>query len=322
MKKSTVVILIVALCLFVSGVIICGGVLTMSDAFGSGFENKGNVSYAERTETITEKFVNVDVDAVSGSVELFPSSADECKVECSESEGFYFDIRTEGDTLKVKRVDTGKWFRFFDFSKEYVKVYLPQGTYEDISLGTISGKVVVNDGLSCNNLWAKSNSGSVRVYSLNAAGTVKLYTTSGSVAGDTIKANELTASSASGKATIGNVEVAGAMEVGCTSGKIEVSNADCNSFNAKNNSGSITLSDVISATTLRAKNTSGKIEVLGCDGQNLDLSSVSGSIRGTILTDKVFVADSTSGRVRVSDTTQGGVCKAHTVSGSIDLEVK
>lgn len=324
MKKSTIVILIVSLCLLVSGVIICGGVLLLYDNFAFDFENNGNVSYAERTETLSEKFVNVDADSLSGGIELFPSSADECVIECSESDNVRFDIKVDGDTLMVKRIDTRKWYQFIriGFSKEYIKIYLPQGEYKDIALKTSSGKIVVNDGLTCDNLTATSTSGSIRAYTLNAEDTIELYSTSGSVVADTITAKNLTTSSTSGKTTIGNLEISGALDANATSGNIEISQVNCNSVSVDNSSGSIVLSGVISESSFDVSNTSGKIELLGCDAQSLDIKNISGGVRGTLLSDKVFVASSTSGKVRVPDTTQGGVCKVRTTSGSIDIDIK
>lgn len=321
MKKSTVVILIVALCLFIAGVIVCGSVFLMS---GFDFLNKEPVSYTEKEETITEDFVNIEVEALSGNIELFPTSSDECVVEYADSEDVTFKVDVEGDTLKVIRDDTRKWYEFIgvDFNKEYVKVYLPQGVYEDITLNTASGKIVVNDGLSCYDLKAESLSGSIRAYAVTAEGTITLNSTSGAVVADTIVAKDMKTEATSGKTTLGNIGVSDKLEVKGTSGKIEISQVNCNSVSVENASGAIILSDVIAESSFDVECVSGKIQLLGCDADNLEIDNVSGSVSGTLLSDKVFDASSTSGRVKVPDTTQGGVCKVRTTSGSIDIDIK
>jgi hypothetical protein len=57
------------------------------------------------------------------------------------------------------------------------------------------------------------------------------------------------------------------------------------------------------------------------DGANLYLKSDTGSISGTIRTEKVFYAKSSTGSVKVPDTAAGGRCEVQTSTGSIRLSI-
>ena len=47
-----------------------------------------------------------------------------------------------------------------------------------------------------------------------------------------------------------------------------------------------------------------------------------GDIEGTLLTDKIFMAESDIGEVDVPKTTSGGRCEINTNTGDIDIEIK
>lgn len=319
MRKSTIIILIIAVCMIFAGVALG---LAACSVDGVNFENMFMDNSKVRVATYDEAFLNVDAQGKSGSLEIFPTSEDELRIECIEPEGTYYDVKFEGDTLVVNRVDNRQWTRYFmNFSREGIKIYLPKRVYNDIKLDVSSGKVTVNDGLVCRNLAAESNSGSVRAYCVTVQENVHLESTSGGVVSDTVKAKNMEVSCTSGSVTLGNVQLDGNLDIECSSGRVEVSQVGCHSFNAKSTSGGIICSDVICKDALNARVSSGRIEVLRCDAENLDLKTTSGSIRGTLLSEKIFVAHSTSGSVKVPDTTQGGICKANATSGSIKIEI-
>lgn len=319
MKKSNLIILIVALCMLFSGVFVCIGAFSME---GMSYENMFTDNSTLRTETYDEAFYSVDARAKAGNLEIFPTSEDELRIECTEPENTYYDIKFEGDILVIELVDNRQWHDYLmNFDREGVKIYLPQRVYNDIKLDVSSGKITVNEGLECRNLMAETSSGSVRAYNVKAQENVSLKAASGSIGVDTVTADNMEVLCTSGKITVSNLELTGNLDIDSSSGKIEAINVNCNSFNSQNESGGIICSDVICKDSLNADTSSGKIEVLRSDAQNLDLNTTSGSIRGTLLSEKVFVAHSTSGSVRVPDTTQGGVCKAKATSGSIKIEI-
>lgn len=319
MKKSNLIILIIALCMFVSGIFVCVGALSMK---GMDFDTMFKDNSTVRTVTYDEAFLSVDAQVKAGNLEIFPTSEDELKIECTEPENTHYDIKFEGNTLVIRRIDNKDWHQYFmNFSREGIKIYLPERAYEDIKLDVSSGKIIVNDGLSWRNLIAESRSGSVRAYGVTAQEKMSLKATSGQVSSNTVKAENMEVSCTSGRVTLGNVVLTGKLDVENTSGSIEVIDVNCLSLSVNNTSGGITCSGVIAQDAITAKTSSGSIELLQSDADNLNVKTTSGSIRGTLLSDKIFIAESTSGSVRVPQTTQGGICKVKTTSGSIDIKI-
>ena len=81
------------------------------------------------------------------------------------------------------------------------------------------------------------------------------------------------------------------------------------------------LTDVIAEKDLFVKNTSGSVNLDGCDAGGISIETTSGAVKGTLLTDKIFMASSSSGRVEIPRSNLGGDCEITTTSGSIRIEI-
>jgi DUF4097 and DUF4098 domain-containing protein YvlB len=72
---------------------------------------------------------------------------------------------------------------------------------------------------------------------------------------------------------------------------------------------------------MRIEADTGSIRLEDVDAANLYLKADTGSITGTIRTPKTFVTKTSTGSVKVPDTTGDGRCEAYTDTGSIKLSI-
>ena len=79
---------------------------------------------------------------------------------------------------------------------------------------------------------------------------------------------------------------------------------------------------MIADEKLSAESTSGGVELDGCDGGAIYIETSSGSVKGTLLSDKIFITDTSSGRVDVPRSSVGGECEIITTSGNIVIKIK
>ncbi len=171
----------------------------------------------------------------------------------------------------------------------------------DVNVKTSSGKIDISE-VECASMAAENSSGSIYISTVSATGDMEVKGTSGSI-------------------HITDVDVDGDMAVNATSGGLNLENVECTNLTAENNSGKISCTSVVASGDINLENSSGGIVLEACDAENLKLSATSGSIRGTLLTEKIFQADATSGSVDVPKTTSGGVCEVTTTSGSIKISI-
>lgn len=127
--------------------------------------------------------------------------------------------------------------------------------------------------------------------------------------------------STSGRVTIENASPE-TLTAKSSSGRIVLSHIRSGEITAKSTAGEIELTDVIAEKSLYARNISGGVALDRCDGGTIKIETTSGSVKGTVLSDKIFIADSTSGSVEVPRSSVGEECEITTTSGSIDIEIK
>lgn len=171
----------------------------------------------------------------------------------------------------------------------------------DVDVSTTSGGITVTN-IECANMSVENSSGSIRISSITANGNMEVKGTSGSI-------------------HISETDVNGDMAANASSGSLNLTDVECANLTAENNSGKISCTNVIASEDMNLENSSGGIALEYCDAENLKLTATSGSIKGSLLSEKIFIAEATSGSVDVPKTTSGGVCEVTTTSGSIKMSI-
>ena len=317
MKKGVKIVIFVAI-----GMVVLGMGMSFVAMASGGFDMKKLAStknYMLKTYDVTDAFENINLDIDSESVKVVESYDDNTHFECYESSTDRYDVKVDGDTLKVKSIRKPGITEWFSFGvTEPAKLYLPKEDYEDFTAKLGSGSFEMETKLALEDVEIKVGSGSIRLGNLQADDIVA-NTNSGS-----IKADQITAKSASNSGSITAEEITcSSLNLKSGSGSINATNVECDTdFTADTSSGSVNMDNVVSKNTYKAKAGSGSVKINSCDGADMDLQSGSGSIKGTVKTPKMFNATSGSGSVKVpDDDANGGKLVAHTGSGSVNIEL-
>lgn len=262
--------------------------------------------WAEEMEIIEvkEAFSEIRIEDAECSVRVLRATDGKCKVVCPEKQdgSIYHTVTVSDGALSVQR-HVRKWYQYIgiSFGSPDVKIYLPEEAYGRLAIHTISGSIQVDDGFTFETASLESTSGSVRMRS-----EVK---------------RELEAESTSGRVTIENASPE-RIEASSVSGRIALSHLRSDEIAVRSTSGGIELTDVIAATNLDVRSVSGGVALDGCDGGAIRIETTSGSVKGTVLTEKDFIANSTSGSVSIPHSSAGGACEISTTSGRIAIEVQ
>ena len=78
---------------------------------------------------------------------------------------------------------------------------------------------------------------------------------------------------------------------------------------------------MFAAETISIERSTGDVGFDRCDAGALEIATGTGDVAGSLLSDKVFIARSGTGRINVPETTSGGTCRIHTDTGDIHIEV-
>lgn len=300
MKTAKNITMIVAAAMIAVGLF--GGLVVLA-TMNFDFKDLNNIEWETNTYAVEEKFENISIKGDEAGVSLALSEDGSCKVVCTEAEHVYNVIGVKNKTLSIERVDERKWNEYIGIFINEIEltVYLPKADYEKLTINNSSGSVEIPAGFTFSEAEVVNSSGHI-----SFAADVK---------------GDLTVENTSGGIDIASVLAGRNMDVKGTSGSIDVSDVKCVNLTVENSSGRVDCENVIAAEEIFIKNSSGGIELEKCDASNLKLKATSGSIKGTLLSEKTFLADASSGRVDVPRTTTGGVCEVTTSSGNISMSI-
>ena len=294
-------------------------------ALDFNFFEMGTMEPVTNTYTVTDRFTNIKVWGAECDVRLVPSEDNTCAVLCHETDRITHTVTVKNGTLTIERTDNRKWYEHIGFTWSYwgpmeVIVSLPERAYGDLYVRTASGEVEIPSDFSFDRAEVDGTSGNVR-FTAAVKGAARLKTVSGDIKAGGMSPETLTATSTSGDITLDAIAVSGAFACKTVSGWQTIRDLTCRGATLNTTSGDVTVSDLIASENIRMEAVSGRLSLARCDADTLWLKTVSGDVTGTLRTEKVFVTHTTSGSVRVPDSTSGGTCEVKTVSGSIHLAV-
>lgn len=322
MSKRMKIWLITAAALLIAGLALC--LLAVSLA-GPDLARLNTESYTEKSLTIDEPFDSLSVRAGSHQVRLLPSEDGACRVEWNESERSRVQVAVKGGTLEAVEKTTGGAFGpvgfFWGTSAQLsITIRLPEAEYLALTVETSSGDVEVPEGFRFWTVRLDSTSGSLRFFS-QVSKELHMRSTSGDqeLAGASPALAEM--DSISGCLLLRSCEC-GALSASATSGEIRLENCRGGSLTLSNTSGGLELDTCRFSGAASLETVSGDIRFSDLDAGSLSFDAVSGSVEGTLLSGKVFQADTVSGRISLPTADpSGGLCAAETTSGDIDIRL-
>ena len=302
MKKSKKILITVAVILVAVGMI-CGfcGIYSL----GFNFNEISTSDFVTHTYTVEDDFTNIIIEDAASNINFYKSNDDKCRVLCDEREKVTHTVVNENNTLTVRVKDERNWFERinigFFIADMRVSVYLPKNKYDSLNAASMSGDIDVANEFTFDNAKVGSISGDVSVKA-----DVK---------------QELNISSTSGDVIINNISATECINASSVSGEIDLSNVKGKEIFAKTISGGVMLTDTVASQKLKANSTSGEIDLKRCDAKNIVLDTVSGEISGTLLSNKQFITETTSGTVNVPQCVSNEECRITTVSGDIYIKI-
>jgi DUF4097 and DUF4098 domain-containing protein YvlB len=241
--------------------------------------------YETNTYEITEDFTNINVNVKMINITVMKSETETASVVCMESKKIKYDVSVSNGVLVVE-VDNNR--RWYDFSFESVKINSHTG---DVSLTSSSDEVNI-----------KLSTGNIKLENINID-NASLVT-------------------ATGNHYLKNVVATNNVFIESSTGTITLNNVDCKNLTAITDTGRVKLTDVIATGRFEISTETGGVTLEDSDASEMNIETSTGSVKGTILTPKIFMARSDTGKINVPETTTGGICRIRTSTGNISITIK
>ena len=319
MSKTTKIWLITAAVLVLLGAILFAGVMTTYDW---DFTKLSTVTYVTNTYEAHGEFNKISINVDTTEIEFVPTEDEDCSIVCFEAEKVRHSATVENGTLVIKTIDTRKWYDYICISIGTPKmtVYLPQDKYASLLIDTDTGDVLIPDNFAFEDIEIKGDTSDV-VCMASVSNVIKIESDTGNIKVDGISAEVINFSTDTGNINISSITSKGKINIETDTGKVNLSDVTCTDFIAESDTGTITLKNVVATGSLSVKSDTGDVRFEGSDAAQISVKTSTGDVTGTLLSEKVFITETSTGRISVPKTISGGKCEIITATGDIEIDV-
>lgn len=318
MSKTVKIWLIVALALVVAGLVICcAGMM----AIDWDFTKLVTYSYEDNEYVLNEKFENIYVKTSEADISFLKSENGETKVLCHEKSGEKHSVKVSNGTLVIEISDQ-KWYKKIgiNFGIPKLMVYLPESEYNELIVNVSTGDVALPENTSFKNVDVSGSTGDIISYSLNAE-TVKFKLSTGKISVNEMRTNSICANADTGDIDFTDVVCMGDISLGVSTGKTRLNGVNCRSLVSIGGTGDISLESVIATEKLDIKRSTGDVSFKGSDANAIFVKTSTGDVCGSLLSDKVYITNTSTGNINVPNSIVGGRCEITTSTGDIKITV-
>lgn len=301
MSKTTKIWLIIATALVILGAILFAGVMAQYDW---DFTKLSTVKYVTNTYEVHGEFDKISINVDTTEIEFVPTENETCSIVSFEAEQVKHSATVQNETLIISTVDTRKWYDHICISLGSPKmtVYLPQNEYASLIVETDTGDINIPKDFAFDKIEIDGDTSDVSCFA-PVANVLDIELSTGDIIIDSITADQI--------------------KLTTTTGEIAV-----NSVTAKNNidietdTGTITLKNVVATGTISIESDTGDVRFEGSDAAEISVNTDTGDVIGTLLSEKVFITETSTGSINVPKTTSGGKCEITTSTGDIHISIK
>ncbi|MBQ6265952.1 MAG: DUF4097 family beta strand repeat protein [Clostridia bacterium] len=318
--------------IIVSVVLILSGAAVLAGAFAySGFDISKFSTYvfAEKIYTKDGDFTKISINALESDVELKKSADGKVTVECLESVKIRRDVFIKDGALCVRGEDERTLLDRIGISTQSPKmtVYLPEGKYESLTVGSSTGDISVPDGFSFGKIQIVTDTGDVKIESAPSAedgltyGYVEITTDTGDIAINCVIAGDIEIQTSTGDVAVNSVSCTGRLRQTVCTGCTAIETLTCKSFDSQGSTGDITLNSTLVSGNLSINRSTGDVTLNGSDAGEIRIETDTGDVTGNLLSGKEFITETDTGDVTVAQGVTGGKCEIITDTGDIVFAV-
>lgn len=319
MNKVTKKWLAIATALVIIGTLTFTSVMTF---FGWDFTKLSTVKFETNTYEIKDKFANISINTDIADIIFAPSENNKCKVVCFEMENVKHSADVKDNTLLINVVDERKWYENIGIMTDNptITIYLPKNEYDLLTIDESTGDVEIPKNFEFENIDISATTGDVKNYA-STSENIKIETSTGDIILDNLKADKLDLSVTTGQIDVTNVECKGDVSFSVSTGESNLTDLECGNLTTTGSTGDINLNNVIAKKKLDIERSTGDVSFDRCDADEILVNTSTGDVTGSLLTEKVFIAQTDTGNIDIPETTTGGKCEINTSTGDIEISI-
>ena len=306
-------------------ILIIAGIAIFLGAYSSvGYDiTKLSTAKAETNTYAPEgAFSKIEIDSNTADIAFKPAEDGNLSVVCLELEKAKHTVAIDDGTLKITVEDNRQWLDYigFFFENLTMTVYLPETAYESVKVNVRTGNIKIPAEFSFGTIALSTSTGNVECYA-SASGYMSLHTSTGDIKFENVHAAKVDFGTSTGDVRAKSVVCDGDFEGKAGTGYLFLENVTGQNVTCRTSTGDIMLKNVIAAQKMTVKCGAGDVRFDKCDADEIEVNTSTGDVSGTLLTEKMFVCGTGTGRVRVPQTTSEHKCEITTHTGDITISI-
>jgi len=287
------------------------------------FSKLGSSKYETNIYEITEEFEDIIINSDTFDIYFELSNDNTCKVICVEEEKYKHDINVQNNKLNIDLVNNKKWYDNigFGFINTKITIYLPNNKYNSLFIDLSTGDIEISNQFQFYMIDMNLSTGDVKCMA-NATSDINITTSTGDVKLSDLSSNNINISTSTGTVKLKNVNCGGNINIKVTTGDVKLENIKCDTITSSGSTSDVLLKNVIVINKVDIKRSTGDVRFEQSDAKEIKVITTTGNIRGTLLTEKIFITDSNTGYIEVPKSLTGGLCEIKTNTGDIVISIK
>lgn len=320
MSRQKKICLVIAALLVLIGSIAFVSVMTMLEW---DFSKLSTIKYESNEYRINENFKNISIVTNTADIVFLPCETNESLIQCFEQQNVKHSVTVNGDTLIIEVVDTRKWYEHIgiNFKTPKITISIPQGEYGTLLAKSDTGDTEIPNAFKFEIIDICESTGDVK-NSASASGDIRIKTSTGNICVENISAGALNLSVSTGDITVFDAVCENDLTVEISTGRTTLTDIMCKSVISSGDTGDLYLKNVIATEKYSIERSTGDVKLDGSDAGEIFINTDTGDVTGTLLSEKIFMTETSTGKVTVPKTTSGGKCDITTSTGNINISVK
>ena len=308
MKKTIIWIVIIFFLVLVVGIIL-GSLITTEQLETNEYEIKDN-------------FKDIKITTDTADIMFVTSEQSNGLVVCDEQKNTNHLVEVKENTLFIDVTDNRKWYEHIgiNFSTSKITIYLPKNEYGELLIESSTGDINIPKNFKFESIDILEDTGNITNYA-SVYKNIKAKTSTGNIHIQNVFANIIDLSTSTGKVDIIDVNCSDDIKINVSTGKTNIVNTNCKNLLSKGSTGNISLKNVIATEKFSIERSTGDVKFKDSDASDIFVRTDTGNVTGTLLTDKVFFAETDTGNIDVPKVIADEKCEVITDTGDIKITV-
>ena len=227
------------------------------------------------------------------------------------------------DSLTVK-ADTGGVQIPESFAFATVDVDVSTGDVEyaaresaSVKISASTGHITVSRANVSGDITLSVSTGGIEISETTSGGKVTAGASTGDVEITSLKAASLAITTSTGDVNITDTTVSGEITQIIDTGATVFDGVVCDKLTTDGSTGDIDLKGFRAEAALTVKRSTGDVTFTDSDAGEITVEVSTGDVTGNLLSPKIFITSTNTGKISVPESTEGGKCKITTSTGKI-----